>query len=137
MFESFDNECKFYLLTLKTIIMARRKLARVLDLEKGTIRLAAVKSIDPNLDLSNNITVANYEAQIDLTRNKLAVYNTTLSTIDDLYNECIKEIDILKDWNVRVLTGVATKYGKNSSQYEMAGGVKSDERKKNKPKTSM
>ena len=35
---------------LKTKIMARKKLARVLDLEKGITRVAAVKSIDPALD---------------------------------------------------------------------------------------
>lgn len=38
--------------------------------------------------------------------------------------------EVVKDWNERVLTGVATKYGKNSNQYEMAGGKKKSERKK-------
>ena len=33
--------------------MSRRKLARVLDLEKATTRLSAVRSIDAALDLSN------------------------------------------------------------------------------------
>ena len=116
--------------------MARRKLSRVLDLEKGTTRLAAVKSIDVALDLGNGITVPNYETQITALQTKLAKYNTALSTIDDLYNDCIVQIDVIRDWNERVLTGVATKYGKNSSQYEMAGGVKKNERKKpvSKPK---
>ena len=114
--------------------MARRKLSRVLDLEKGITRLAAVKSIDTALDLGNNITVANYETQVNLLSTKLSTYNTALSTIDDLYNECVAQIDVLKDWNERILTGVATKYGKNSSQYEMAGGKKKSERKKPTPK---
>lgn len=114
--------------------MARRKLARVLDLEKGRTRLAAVKSISAELDLGNDITVPNYEAEINLLSTKLNNYNTALSTIDDLYNECITQIDVLKDWNERILTGVATKYGKNSSQYEMAGGKKKSERKKPTPK---
>lgn len=114
--------------------MARRKLARVLDLEKGRTRLAAVKSISVELDLGNDITVPNYEAEINLLSTKLNKYNTALSTIDDLYNECIVQIDVLKDWNERILTGVATKYGKNSSQYEMAGGKKKSERKKPTPK---
>jgi hypothetical protein len=114
--------------------MARRKLSRVLDLEKGNTRLAAVKSIDPALDLGNGITVVNYQTQVQLLATKLATYNTTLSTIDDLYNQCIAQIDVIKDWNERILTGVATKYGKNSSQYEMAGGKKKSERKKVTPK---
>lgn len=41
----------------------------------------------------------------------------------------------LKDLNERILTGVATKYGKNSTQYEMAGGKKKSERKKATKKT--
>lgn len=114
--------------------MARRKLARVLDLEKGRTRLDAVKSINIALDLGNNINVANYENEINLLSAKLSAYNTALSTIDDLYNECIAQIDVLRDWNERILTGVATKYGKNSSQYEMAGGKKKSERKKPVPK---
>ncbi len=114
--------------------MARKKLVRVPDLDKGNTRLAAVKSIDPALDLGNDITVSNYETQVITLSKKLSIYNTALSTIDDLYNECIAQIDVVKDWNERVLTGVATKYGKNSSQYEMAGGTKKSERKKPTPK---
>lgn len=110
--------------------MARRKLTRVLDLVKGTTRLAAVKSIDATLDLGSGITLGNYETQISVLANKLSAYNTALSTIDSLYNDCIAQIEVVKDWNERVLTGVATKYGKNSSEYEMAGGKRKSERKK-------
>ena len=114
--------------------MARRKLGRVLDLEKGNKRLAGMKSIDAALDLGNDLTVSNYEAQIIKLNANLGDYNTALSTVDDLYNICIAQIDVLKDWNERILNGVASKYGKNSSQYEMAGGVKKSERKKPKKK---
>ncbi len=116
--------------------MARKKLIKVADLDKGRTRLASIKSIDAALDLGNGITAVGYGSQIDLLSTKLNIYNTALSTIDDLYNECIAQIDVVKDWNERVLAGVASKYGKNSSQYEMAGGVKKNERKKptKKPK---
>ena len=114
--------------------MARRKLGRVLDLEKGNKRLAGIKSIDPALDLGNDLNVANYEAQITKLNSNLGDYNTALSTVDDLYNVCIAQIDVLRDWNERILNGIASKYGKNSSQYEMAGGVKKSERKKPKKK---
>lgn len=117
--------------------MARRKLIRIPALEKGNTRLAALKSIDPALDLGNNITVANYETQVDLLRTKQGTYNTTLSTIDNLYNDCLVQEMVVKDLNERVLTGVATKFGKNSSQYEMAGGVKKSERKKPTKKTKV
>lgn len=115
--------------------MARKKLVRVRDFDKGNTRLAAIKSIDPLLDLGNGITVANYEIQVNLLKTKLATYNTALSTIDNLYNECVTQLEILRDWNERILSGVATKFGKKSSQYEMAGGVRKTERKRRATKT--
>lgn len=116
--------------------MARRKLSRILDLEKGQIRLSAVKSIDPNLDLGNGINIANYETALKALSDSLSAYNTTLSTVDDLYNQCISNITAVRDLNERILTGVATKYGKNSSQYEMAGGKRKSEKKKPTKSTS-
>ena len=110
--------------------MSRRKLERVLAIERARTRLAAVKSIDAALDLGNGITVENYQTEIDALNADLELYNTALSTVDDLYNNCITKISTLRDWNERILAGVATKYGKNSSQYEMAGGVKKSDRKK-------
>ena len=86
------------------------------------------------MDLGNDLNVANYEAQITKLNSNLGDYNTALSTVDDLYNVCIAQIDVLRDWNERILNGIASKYGKNSSQYEMAGGVKKSERKKPKKK---
>jgi len=110
--------------------MARKKLIRVPDLEKGRTRLASIKSIDTALDLGNGITAVGYGTQLDLCGTALNKYNTALSALDNLYNDCIAQIEVVKDWNERVLNGVASKYGKNSSQYEMAGGVKKSERKK-------
>ena len=110
--------------------MSRRKLERVLAIEKARTRLAAIKSIDAVLDLGNGITAVNYETEINSLNADLQTYNTALSTVDDLYNNCIIKINTVRDWNERILAGVATKYGKNSSQYEMAGGVKKSERKK-------
>lgn len=110
--------------------MSRRKLERVKAIEKARTRLAAIKSIDAALDLGNGITAVNYQTEIDALNADLEAYNTALSTVDDLYNTCIAKIDNVKDWNERILAGVATKYGKNSSQYEMAGGVKKSDRKK-------
>jgi hypothetical protein len=110
--------------------MARKKLSRVIDLEKARTRLAAIKSIDAALDLGSGVTARNYEDEINALNADLQAYNTALSTVDNLYNNCITRMNAIKDWNERILAGVATKYGKNSSQYEMAGGVKKSDRKK-------
>ena len=115
--------------------MARRKLERVRDFEKAKTRVAGVKSISPTLDLGNGITVVGYEAVIDSVDTKISAYNTHLSIVDDLYNGCIAELQILKDWNEKILLGVKSKFGANSSEYEMAGGVRKSERKKPKKST--
>ncbi len=103
---------------------------RIPDLDKGVTRLAAVESIDAALDLCNGFMVANYETEVKKFSAKVNAYNTALCTLDDLHNDYVVQLQVLKDWNKRVLTGVVIKYGKNSSLYEMAGGVKKSERKK-------
>ena len=62
--------------------MARQKLMRVINLDKARTRLAAVKSIDAALDLSNGINVANYEIQVGILTANLAEYNTALSKVE-------------------------------------------------------
>lgn len=114
--------------------MARRKLAKIPELVKAETRASALESIDANLDLNNGLTLPDYNTQIADLQKKVSKYNTVLSQVDDLYNEVIAQIDVVNDWSERMLTGIASKFGKNSSQYEMAGGVKKDERKKPKVK---
>lgn len=104
-------------------------------LESAATRLASLKSIDPDLDLGNGITVKEFEKTILRTTMTLEKYNTSLSVADQ--NEQLFEADekLLKDFNERVLLGVGTRYGKDSNEYEMAGGVKKSNRKKPVRKT--
>ena len=110
--------------------MARRKLARIKEYDKAKTRLAALKSIDPALDLGNGMVIGNYQKSVDNFTGLLTQYNTALSTVDDLYNQCNLGLLDVKDFSERMLAGVASKYGKNSSEYEMAGGTRKTERKK-------
>ena len=50
--------------------------------------------------------------------------------MDALQNQVNEAERLLADQSEQMLMGVAVKYGKNSSEYEMAGGVKKSERKK-------
>ena len=110
--------------------MARRKLSRIKDYDLAKSRLAAIKSIDGKLDLANGISVTSFETSIEQFTTLLDKYNTALSTVDELYNQCENQLLIVKDQNERVLAGIASKYGKNSNEYEMAGGTKKSDRKK-------
>lgn len=57
-------------------------------------------------------------------------YNKLLSDTDAALNEIIAVELQARDLAERALAGVATKYGKDSSEYEQAGGTRKSERKK-------
>jgi uncharacterized protein YukE len=98
--------------------------------DAAVTRLAAMKSIDEKLDLGNGLTVEAYEKSIDALRDKINAYNTMLSELDRQLSEINESEKALQDYSDRMLTGVAAKYGKNSNEYEQAGGVKKSNRKR-------
>jgi hypothetical protein len=102
-------------------------------------RLDALKSLDPNLDLGYGLTLTAYQALINTAQAKLSAYNTLLSQVDDAQNALRAAEKELRPFSERLLTGVATKYGKDSSQYEMAGGTRKSEIKRSprKKKTTV
>ncbi|HEY3403248.1 MAG TPA: hypothetical protein VGK59_07665 [Ohtaekwangia sp.] len=81
-------------------------------------------------NLGNGLTALNYEAAITDLRTKLNEYNTALSQVDALHNAMKESEKSLSELSERMLIGVAAKYGKNSSEYEKAGGVRKSERRK-------
>jgi hypothetical protein len=109
--------------------MARKKIvSKIID--AANARLSGVKSIDPKLDLGNGLTVEIYTQKIEAASNSLNDYNTALSSADEKYGiQKEKELD-LKDFHERMLLTVGGIYGKNSAEYEMAGGKKKSNRKK-------
>ena len=48
----------------------------------------------------------------------------------NMLNDVIKTELALKDLSERMLMGVGSKFGKDSDEYEMAGGVRKSEHKK-------
>lgn len=99
-------------------------------LEKAMRRLASIRSIDRDFDLGNGLTLRKYEEAIELVKKALDHYNTLLSTLDEKRNSFFELEEILSELNERMLNAVAAKFGKDSSEYEQAGGVRKSERKK-------
>jgi uncharacterized protein YukE len=116
--------------------MARSK-KTVTHYDIAVTRLSAIKSIDAKLDLGNGINLEVYEKSINELREKVNAYNTLLSQIDAQLNDINEADKQLRDYSERMLTGIASKYGKNSNEYEQAGGTKKSERKKPVKKTTM
>ena len=109
--------------------MARQKKTSK-TVESASVRLASIKSIGANLDLGNGVTTVIYEELINETSKVLEEYNTALSLVDEKQNLYKKIEKDLRSLHERVLLSVAAKYGKDSNEYEKAGGVKKSERKK-------
>lgn len=109
--------------------MARRKRdSRVLGILHQ--RIAGIQSIKPDLDLGAGVSVAALsKVHQDLT-DSLVSYNKLLSDADAALN-AIQALETQgRELAERMLTGIATKYGKDSSEYEQAGGTRRSERKK-------
>ena len=95
-------------------------------------RAANLKAIDQNLDLGNGLTLADYLAKIAEAQTSLADYNIQLAQADGLGNNFKTVERELSFLSSRMLAGVGVKYGKDSSEYEMAGGTRSSEIKRKK-----
>jgi hypothetical protein len=104
-----------------------RRTSKVLD--KAQARSAGIKSVNPTLDLGNGLTAASFDTAINLAQTSLLEYNQALATIDEKYNALIAAEKALGDMSERMLAGVAARFGKNSTEYEQAGGVRKSERK--------
>jgi hypothetical protein len=103
-------------------------------LERASIRISGLKSINPTLDLGNGMTVAAYSTKIQETKDLLDAYNTSLSMVDENQNKFLSKEKELKEIHERMLLAVASKYGKDSNEYEKAGGVRKSERKRSTKK---
>ncbi len=99
-------------------------------LKNAERREASVKSIDENFDLGKGLTAKAYADAIGDLRKRLASYNTALSKLDSLYNQLQEAERTVNDLSEKILLAVAVKYGKDSREYEMAGGVRKSERRR-------
>ncbi|MBD2300479.1 hypothetical protein [Nostoc sp. FACHB-190] len=109
--------------------MARQKRSSKI-LEKAVRRAASINSIDPYLDLGNGLSLPAFSNLIEQMRTKENLYNTALSNLDKLYREMLETEGELADMTEHMLLGVATRYGKSSVEYGMAGGVPKSQRYK-------
>jgi galactokinase len=117
-------------------VMARMK-RKSASVDKAKTRASSLESIDKTLDLGNGMTLAGYNKQITDTETALNDYNAKLSELDEALNDLQASEKTLDDLTERMLAGVGSKFGKDSNEYEKAGGVRKSERKApvRKPKT--
>lgn len=109
--------------------MARRK-KESSTLAKAEWRLSGMKSISEKLDLGHGLSTATYEKDIIALREEIGEYNMLLSKVDAVSNQVSAAEKELASLTSRMLMAVSLKYGKDSSEYEMAGGTRKSERRR-------
>lgn len=97
-------------------------------LEKGQLRILKLKAIDPYFSVSSDRSVVTLEQQIDELNTKLNEYNSTLAALDSAKQEIEQLEKNMGNLLDQLLQGVATKYGNDSREYEMAGGTRKSQR---------
>lgn len=97
-------------------------------LEKAELRSSGLKAIDSNMDFGDNCNLQNLIKSIEQLRTMLDVYNINLAMIDSSKSKIDEMERTLNSLTDKMVRGVAFKYGKNSTEYEMAGGIRDSER---------
>jgi hypothetical protein len=105
-------------------------------LETAQRRLNGLKYLNPSLDLGNGVSVEQFTILVEQLNAKLTTYNSVLAELDDSRIEIETLEKKLKKLSERMLITMASLYGKESDEYEIAGGVKRVSRKTAAPKTS-
>ena len=92
-------------------------------LAKAQDRLRGLQTLHPNLDLGYGLTLPDYAQLIDTVDRQLQAHNAALAATDRTRIELTATEATLSDLSSRILTAIVAQYGKESKEYEMAGGT--------------
>jgi hypothetical protein len=107
--------------------MSRKKRSSRI-LEKAEFRVAGLKAIDQNIKFDDTYNLQNLTQLIDNFHNMLDDYNAAIAMIDSSKTKLDEMEKTLNQVSDKMLMGVGFKYGKNSNEYELAGGVRDSDR---------
>lgn len=107
-------------------------------LKKASARLQGVQSLYPNLDLGNGLTTQQLAALIELANAQLQDYHLALAEADRARIEFEETEASVSLTASRILSAIAAHYGKDSKEYELAGGKpRSSAKRTKKPETNV
>ena len=106
----------------------RKRSSKILD--EAFTRINGMTTIDKDLDLGGDLTLAKFKQATNKFSTDLDAYNQTLSLLDQQGNDINTDEKVLGDYAERMLAAVGARWGKNSNEYEQAGGTRKDERKR-------
>lgn len=104
----------------------QKRTSRVL--EKAELRISGLKAVDPAMDFGDSRSLVEMSVQMKRLRDRLESYNRALAEVDSSKKDIDELEKGLADLIDRMLIGVAFKYGKDSREYEKAGGMRKSDR---------
>ncbi|MEH2456219.1 hypothetical protein [Nostoc sp.] len=93
-------------------------------LEKTEEKVIGFKSINSNLDFGDSISLNHLTQLTGQLRNEIDDYNMMLTALDSAKAQIETLEKIIRETSECLVSGVAFKYGKDSREYEMTGGVR-------------
>jgi len=106
-----------------------RKKTKSAALRRAEVRAASLASIDQQLDLGSGLTLPGYQDLIAATLALQEQYNSLLTDADKVRVRLLQQERALDEHTNRMLAAVGVKYGRESEQYEKAGGKRPSARK--------
>lgn len=103
------------------------------DIQEAQERSANLEAIAPALDLGSGLTLVAFKTEITAAQALLTTYNIQLAEADAALNTLQAKEKTLRTLSARMLAGVGVKYGKDSNEYEQAGGTRTSEIKRSSP----
>jgi hypothetical protein len=98
--------------------------------DSADLRANSLETINPALDLGNGLTLPKFKQLIADGRAKLNAYNQALTLAEQQGNDVDAAEKATRDYSGRMLAGIAAMHGKDSNEYEAAGGTRESERKR-------
>ena len=106
----------------------KKRISHALGIAKN--RSSAIRGIDATYKLSTTVTALDYELKAKELDDALTSHNDFLGLVDESANQLDaleKEVRVM---NSRFLAGIAASYGRDSNEYEKAGGTRTQDRKR-------
>ncbi|MEH2050038.1 hypothetical protein [Nostoc sp.] len=97
-------------------------------LEKTEQKIIGFKSINSSLDFGDSISLNHLTELAEQLHSEIDQYNMMLTALDSAKAKIQTLEKTIRETSERLVSGVALKYGKDSREYEMTGGVRKSER---------
>ena len=107
--------------------MTRKKKSSAV-LEKTEERMIGFRSIDANLNFDDSINLTYLTSLTTQLRDQVNQYNMLLAELDTAKGDMEILEKSIREISERMVSGIAFRYGKDSREYEMAGGVRKSDR---------